>query len=260
MEPLPIGSGNHDDEPRHHDHSPASMEPLPIGSGNWKPADLCLWPYPCFNGATANRQWERGEALRVDALEVVASMEPLPIGSGNYRKGVQGEIDRTASMEPLPIGSGNPTVDDDAPDGVAASMEPLPIGSGNALQRLVAPAVVSASMEPLPIGSGNQQLRLRAGPHRQRFNGATANRQWELAEALAATQAYVELQWSHCQSAVGTGRGPGRHASLRGASMEPLPIGSGNSSEVLLKTGWPSRLQWSHCQSAVGTKSVIRGP
>ena len=35
-------------------------------------------------------------------------------------------------------------------------------------------------MEPLPIGSGNRQGVAWWGMARQGFNGATANRQWEL--------------------------------------------------------------------------------
>ena len=59
MEPLPIGSGNRPAERMVAVHEPASMEPLPIGSGNCPSRRTSTWSRPCFNGATANRQWER---------------------------------------------------------------------------------------------------------------------------------------------------------------------------------------------------------
>ena len=132
------------------------MEPLPIGSGNCEETHASIlrvyrlqWSHcqsavgtaracvcsrsanPCFNGATANRQWEPARASP-------ASSRWRSFNGATANR--QWELGRVAQVH-------------------------------------------------LGLPS---------------FNGATANRQWEQGSRASTAPSSARLQWSHCQSAVGT--------------------------------------------------------
>ena len=167
---------------------PASMEPPPFGSGNLHHDPSTHDPKTIsrrFNGATAFRQWKRGEvASTAGVAHGQASMEPPPFGSGN-------SIGSPIFSSPL-----------------LASMEPPPFGSGrHADVHGLHVAHHVASMEPPPFGSGNW-LRLgtaRCCPSRLQWSHRLSAVETPDSEVRPILQALLSwLQWSHRLSAVET--------------------------------------------------------
>ncbi len=234
MEPLPQGSGNELAAHTWAARAPASMEPLPQGSGNAGSARTAAAAPGCFNGATPSGEWKlvdsAGNSFPITALQWSHSLRGVETTIAPQRRSISVSLQWSHSLRGVEttlypsFGVGWAVLQwSHSLRGVETDELDVPLAQG-----------ICASMEPLPQGSGNASARWYILYALNELQWSHSLRGVETRSTPRSWKSRSRLQWSHSLRGVETSAGWPDARRRLGASMEPLPQGSGNAAAFVL--------------------------
>ncbi len=233
------------------------MGPLPKGSGRASTLFSGSARIVCFNGAAAERQRKARAESRLRAAHrcfngAAAERQRKDGGRTGWTTRRQ-----AASMGPLPKGSGRPDVSVQQAASLALQWGRCRKAAEGCGMRTSVRA--RTKLQWGRCRKAAEGVSVVAQPTRHGcFNGAAAERQRKDSPP-PDPPASKPLQWGRCRKAAEGRMSPLAHCRTWGASMGPLPKGSGRR-KPRSKRPSVTQLQWGRCRKAAEGRTRPRDP